>query len=168
MTKEIIVKKIITLITKAHYLAKRIGINNILQPGLVKEMIIADKLGHNLIVSKRDADACDKSDPNIKYEYLSCKEGGTGQLDRMFKKPEEKRKESLKRITRNNKIYYAVFYKSDQIKVKEIYAIEPDILLQETKRQLDRSSNDISHVSFPITWVKEHGQLVYQNGSLIK
>ena len=64
-------------------------------------MIIADPLGHDLITSKRDADACDPNDPTIKYEYLSCKEGGSGQLDRMFKEPPEKRAESLARITRN-------------------------------------------------------------------
>lgn len=42
------------------------------------------------------------------------KEGGTGQLDRMFKEPEDRRQESLHRIWRNNKIYYAVFYKNNR------------------------------------------------------
>lgn len=71
MKKEIY-KQIIKLIETAQELALRIGIPNILQPGLVKEMIIAEILGHELIASKRDADACDPKDTSIKFEYLSC------------------------------------------------------------------------------------------------
>jgi len=157
-----IYKKIIELILKASKIAKKVGINNLLQPGLVKEMIIADILEHDLITSKRDADAHAKGDPSIKYEYLSCKEGGTGQLDRMFKSPPEKRKESLSRITRNNKIYYAVFYSKNQIKAKIIYEIEPDVLLKEAERQLDQSRNNISHVGFSESWAKRKGRVVYK------
>ena len=87
MAREIY-QKIIALVLKAAELARSIGISNLLQPGLVKEMIIAQILGHELIHSKRDADAHAPGDPAEKYEYLSCKEGGTGQLDRMFKEPD--------------------------------------------------------------------------------
>lgn len=109
-----IYRQIIGLVLKASELARSIGISNLLQPGLVKEMIIADILNHRLIHSKRDADACLTRDENEKYEYLSCKEGGNGQLDRMFKHPPEKRPESLQRITRNSAIYFAVFYTANQ------------------------------------------------------
>jgi hypothetical protein len=123
-------------------------------------MIIADILGHELIHSKRDADACDPDNPDIKYEYLSCYVGGSGQLDRMFKEPEDKRKESLSRITRNQAIYLAIFYKNS-LDVKAIYEVQPKVLLKETKRQLDRSSNAISHVGFSENWAKEHGVAVF-------
>ena len=43
-----IYRKIITLILEAAGLARLIGITNLLQPGLVKEMIIADILGHEI------------------------------------------------------------------------------------------------------------------------
>jgi len=112
-----IVSKIIELVIRAQALASSIGIANILQPGLVKEMIISEILGHELIASKRDADACDKDNHVLKYEYLSFYEGGTGQLDRMFKSPPEKRVESLRRITRNAMIYLAVFYKRKPLRV---------------------------------------------------
>ena len=158
-----IVSQIIILVRKAQRLALLIGIPNILQPGLVKEMIIAQILGHDLISSKRDADACDKHNQSIKYEYLSCYEGGTGQLDRMFKEPKEKRLESLQRITRNKMIYFAVFYKNDPLKIKKICAIKPLVLLKETERQLDRSNNAISHVGFSEGWSEEKGEVVYQN-----
>lgn len=140
-----------------------IGVANILQPGLVKEMIIAEVLGHKIITSKRDADARDKNNPEIKYEYLSCYEGGTGQLDRMFKAPIEKRKESLHRITRNKAVFFAIFYKDNPLKIKIIYEIQPNVLLEETKRQLDRSGNQISHVGFSEGWVKLHGTITYRD-----
>jgi hypothetical protein len=143
-----IYRKIIELIRKASELARSIGIPNLLQPGLVKEMIIADILGHELIYSKRDADARDPDDPNVKFEYLTCTEGGTGQLDRMFKSPPEKRAESLSRIMRNQKIYFAVFYADNQAKVKIIYELDPNDVVRETERHLDRSRNQISHVGF--------------------
>lgn len=158
-----IISKIIELIIKAQELALSIGIPNILQPGLVKEMIISKTLGHELITSKRDADACDKKDPSIKYEYLSCYEGGTGQLDRMFKSPADKRAESLYRITRNKMIFLAIFYKKNPLKIKIIYEIQPSVLLKETERQLDRSSNEISHVGFSEDWAKPNSKIVYQD-----
>jgi len=130
---------------------------------LVKEMIIADILGHELIHSKRDADAHAADDANKKYEYLTSKEGGTGQLDRMFRAPPEKREESLTRITRNEKVYYAVFYSDNQTKVKVIYELEPQVVLEEAERQLDRSRNVISHVGFSENWVRENAVVVYQD-----
>jgi hypothetical protein len=78
-----IYRTIVELVLKAAELARSVGISNLLQPGLVKEMIIAEILDHELIHSKRDADAHATGDPGTKYEYLSCKEGGTGQLDRI-------------------------------------------------------------------------------------
>jgi hypothetical protein len=156
-----ILSRIIGLVRQAQDLAKSIGIPNILQPGLVKEMVIAEILGHQLIHSKRDADACDPKDPSVKYEYLSCNEGGTGQLDRMFKEPPDKRQESLNRITRNAKVYLAVFDQRASLSVKVIYELDPTDVVNETERQLDRSRNSISHVGFSEAWAKSKGIVVY-------
>ncbi len=155
--------KIIDLVLKASDLARTIGIANLLQPGLVKEMIIADILGHELIHSKRDADAHAVGNPGEKYEYLSCKEGGRGQLDRMFAYPDYKRRESLTRITRNAKIYYAVFYARNQMKCKIIYEFDVDTVVAEAERQLDASRNEISHISFSIKWAGINGKVVYSD-----
>lgn len=160
--KREIIRHIIQLVIWAQKLALKIGIPNILQPGLVKEMIISEILGHELIHSKRDADACDPNDSTIKYEYLSCFEGGSGQFDRMFKEPEDKREESLNRIRRNQMVYFAVFFKNEPLTVKVIYEVQIDVLLAETERQLDRSGNAISHVGFSENWAKEHGKIVYE------
>lgn len=160
MAREIY-RQIIDLILKAAQLARSVGITNLLQPGLVKEMIIADILGHELIHSKRDADAHEPGNPDAKYEYLTCKEGGTGQLDRMFKEPPEKRAESLFRITRNRKVFLAVFYSDNQTKVKTIYELDPGDVVQETQQQLDRSRNAISHVGFTEDWARQKGKVIY-------
>ena len=147
-------------------LARKVGIADLLQPGLVREMIVADILGHDLIHSKQDADAHAADDPDEKYEYLSCKEGGTGQLDRMFREPADKRAASLERITRNEKIYYAVFYADDRTRCKIIYELEPGVVAAEAGRRLDRSANVISHVSFSESWVRKNGAVVYRGGAV--
>lgn len=156
-------KKIVDLVLKAAELARTVGVHNILQPGLVKEMIMAEVLGHKVIISKRAADACDVDDESIQYEYLSCKEGGSGQLDRMFKEPADKRAESLNRIWRNRKVYLAIFYASNQTKIKVIYELEPSVVVTETERQLDRSRNAISHVGFSENWARKNGAVVYRD-----
>lgn len=158
-----IYRQIIELVRKAGEIAKSLGVQNILQPGLVKEMIIADLLNHKVIHTKRDADACSYDNPDEKYEYLSCKEGGGGQLDRMFKSPQSKREESLNRITRNDKFYLAIFYKKDQLRCKVIYELDINRVLEETERQLDVSSNDIAHISFNETWARNNGNIVYED-----
>lgn len=156
-------RQVIDLVLRASRLAQSIGISNLFQPGLIKEMIIADLLGHQLIHSKRDADACSYDNPNEKYKYLSYKEGGSGQLDRMFSRPDDKRAESLTRITRNAKIFYAIFYADDQTKCKVIYELDPDVVLLEANRQLDQTRNAISHVGFSIRWARENGKVVYED-----
>ena len=84
-------------------------------------------------------------------------------MDRMFKQPNDKRAESLTRITRNEKIYFAVFYEQNQTKCKVIYELDPQVVLAETERQLDRSRNAISHVGFSEDWARLNGGVVYQD-----
>ena len=124
---------------------------------------MAEVLGHKVIISKRAADACDFDDESIQYEYLSCKGGGSGQLDRMFKEPADKLAESLNRIWRNRKVYLAIFYASNQTKIKVIYELEPSVVVTETQRQLDSSRNAISHVGFSENWASKNGAVVYRN-----
>jgi hypothetical protein len=154
-------KKIVALIKEAQEIAKQEGYNNILQPGFVKEMVVADILGHQVHKTKHEPDATDIKDISIKYEYLSCFENGSFQFDRMFKSPVEKRQKSLQRITRNSKIYCAVFAKESPLDVLEIFEIEPEVVLKETERQLNLSSNDISHVGFNVKWARTNGKKVY-------
>lgn len=160
---EPIIHQIVSLVRQAQDLARKLGIANILQPGLVKEMIIADALGHHVIHTKRNADAHDPLNPNILYEYLSCKEGGSGQFDRIFKEPPAERARSLERITRNTYIFLAVFHTHDQLRLKTIYQLEPAVVLAEVERQLDRSRNVISHVALSVNWARRNGTIVYSD-----
>lgn len=156
-----ILKSIVGLVRQAQELASSIGIPNILQPGLVKEIIIAEILGHEVIVTKHDSDARDRKNPEVLFEYLSCLEGGSGQLDRVFNKPEAKRQASLERVSRNSRIYLAIFYKERPLNVKVIYELDPKTVRKETEAKLDRSSNAISHVGFTETWAKANGKVIY-------
>jgi len=81
----------------------------------------------------------------------------------MFKEPEEKRAQSLERIWRNKMVYLAVFYRKNQLKVKVLYEIEPSIVVKETERQLDWSGNSVSHVGFSERWVRNNGEIVYED-----
>jgi hypothetical protein len=81
----------------------------------------------------------------------------------MFKEPPDKRTESLNRIWRNKKVYLAVFFASNQTKVKIIYELEPSVVVAETERQLDRSRNAISHVGFSENWASQNGAVVYED-----
>ena len=156
-------KPLIRLVQQAFSLARSLGIPNLFQPGLAREIIIADILGHEVIPAKRQPDARDPDNPNIMFEYLSCKEGGSGQFDRMFKSPIEKRERSLHRIRRNSKIYLAVFYADNQLQVKEIYELDPIAVEEEAVRQLERSTNQISHVGLSISWATERGRVIYRD-----
>ena len=156
------ISEIVSLIKKAQVIASQNGFKNLLQPGLVKEMIIAEILGHEVSKEKHEPDAYSITDPRQSYEYLSCFEKGTFQFDRMFKSPVEKREKSLTRITRNEKIYCAIFSQASPLTVLEIYELEVPTVLTEANRQLDRSTNDISHISFSIKWVQQNGKKIYQ------
>ena len=57
MAREIY-RKIIDLVVKAAEMARTLGIHNLLQPGLVKEMMIADILGHELMRKGKEKFSC--------------------------------------------------------------------------------------------------------------
>ena len=125
---------------------------NIFQPGIAKEMVIADILGHTLIPDKRQPDATD-SDGRF-YEYLSSMPGGSFQIDRVTR-------ENMYRITRNYNICCATFSDTMPLTVIDIYEVDPAVFLEEAKRQLGVSKNQISHVGVSKKWVLQHGRLVY-------
>ena len=94
---------IVTSLMKAQKVAvssKEIGIKNISQPGIVKEVIMASQLKHRLHATKKEHDAEDFNDPLKRYEYLSCLEGMSFQFDRV-------NIENLKKrvLSRNTKIF---------------------------------------------------------------
>jgi hypothetical protein len=159
-TKEAI-QEIVRLVKEAQVIASKHGWENILQPGLIKEMVIADILNHEVHKTKHQADAFEYGKPEVGFEYLTCKQGGTFQIDRVFKHPPEKRQKSLKRIIRNQAIYCAVFDSTNTLQVQEIWHLDIRTFLDEVIKQLEASSNDISHIGVTIKWVRQNGTQVY-------
>ncbi|MBI3853525.1 MAG: hypothetical protein HY298_25040 [Verrucomicrobia bacterium] len=159
------ISQIINCVRKAQEIATEHGFKNLLQPGLVKEMIVAGHLpGHEVHKTKHEPDAFDSTNPDRKFEYLTCSKGkkkGTFQLDRMFSKTPEKRAKSLDRITRNTAIYCAVFDQDSPMDVLVIYEVPVDLVLKEVERKLDASKNDISHIGLSIKWAEQNGKVVY-------
>ena len=159
--RNIVIGQIIDHVRKAQEIATQHGFRNLLQPGLVKELVIADILGHEVHKTKHEADASDPANPDLKFEYLSCFKGGTFQLDRMFRSPPDKRFKSLERITRNSAIYCAVFDAESPLDVLVIYEVSVDAMMREAERQLDASRNEISHIGFTIKWAQQNGKNIY-------
>jgi len=158
------ISQIINYVRMAQEIAAEHGFKNLLQPGLVKEIIVGSILGHEVHRTKHEPDAHDPVDPSRKIEYLTCTQGnkkGTFQFDRMFKSPPDKRAKSLERISRNAAIFCAVFAEKRPLDVIIIYEVPVNVMLQEAERQLDASRNKISHVSYPIKWAEECGKVVY-------
>jgi hypothetical protein len=155
------ISQIINFIRQAQEVAAQHGFKNLLQPGLVKELVVADILGHEVHKTKHKADAFDPAHPARKFEYLSCFGRGTFQLDRMFRSPPEKRSKSLERITRNAAIYCAVFDAESPLDVLVIYEVPVAAMVREAERQLKTSRNEISHVGFTVKWAEQNGRQVY-------
>jgi hypothetical protein len=158
------ISQIINYVRMAQEIAAEHGFKNLLQPGLVKEIIVGGILGHEVHRTKHEPDAHDPADPSRKFEYSTCTQGkkkGTFQFDRMFTSPPDKRAKSLERISRNAAVYCAVFDEKHPLEVIIIYKVPVDVMLREAERQLDASRNKISHVSYPIKWAEENGKVVY-------
>ena len=150
--------KIIKILREAQMLAmSRYGIKNILQPGIIKEMIMAEILGHELITEKGSADAMDKDGT---YEYLASIRrvgvksnlGCSFQMDRMTKA-------NLERVTRNNAFYFGIF--KSHLEIEEIWKVEIRVVLNEVMRQIENSKNKISHVNFLLKWLEARGKRVF-------
>jgi hypothetical protein len=135
------------------------GVTNILQPGVIKELMMAELLGHELIPQKDSADAKD-ADGNF-YEYLASirrvnvktNKGCSFQMDRVTSN-------NLSRVTRNSAFFFGIF--KDHLEVEAIWRLETPIVLDEVKRQLDSCRNEIAHVNFLLKWLEENGLLVFE------
>ena len=128
---------------------------DLLTPGFIKEWMISEILGHKCHTTKHGADAysqCGKE----QYEYLSCKEGGGFQLDRIHDG-------NLIRITRNSAFFFAEFDIKSGLTCQRIWKGSTVVFLNEALRKFERMSTSSNHLTFPIKWVKDNCDLVYLN-----
>lgn len=160
MSDNIRLGEILDHLKNAQEIAKsEYDIDNILQPGIVKELIIAGILGHKIIPDKHKPDAEDNH--GNKFEYLSSinRPAGTSssgcnfQIDRITP-------DNFDRVLRNKKFYFGVF--EDHLTVEEVWEVETGIVLKEVKRQFTKSKNSISHVNLSLNWVKSNGKRVFK------
>lgn len=122
-------------------LAKRLGLNNLSQPGVVKEIIMANALGHKVQTSKHLHDAESFTDSEERYEYLTCLDGGSFQLDRVSE-------ENLEMIeTRNKYVYCGIFNKAEPLHLEQIYELDPSRLYKFMLDKYSASSSTSRHVN---------------------
>ena len=88
------------------------------------------------------------------YEYLSCKEGGSFQLDRIHK-------DNLHRIERNNAFYFALFDKEQGLNCIKIFKGDTSLVLSEAKEKIAKMSESSKHIGFSIDWVEKNCELIY-------
>jgi hypothetical protein len=134
---------------------KEKGFNqDLLTPGFIKEWMVAEILDHNCHKTKHGADAYSK-DGTKKYEYLSCKEGGTFQLDRIHE-------DNLHRVERNDAFFFALFDKKDGLTCKNIWKCTTDKVLEIVKNKIESSKkNSSKHVSISLSWVEKNSEKVF-------
>lgn len=152
-------ESLIELLQHAQKIAsEKHGVSNILQPGVIKELMMAEVLGHELVPQKDSADAEDRLGNT--FEYLASikridvktNRGCSFQMDRMTR-------QNLHRVTRNSAFYFGIF--TDHLTLAEIWRVEIPVVLAEVERQLDRCKNDIAHVNFLLRWLETNGKRAY-------
>jgi len=126
---------------------------DVLTPGFLKEWIISEILGHKCHKTKHGPDAT-SLEGDKKYEYLSCKQGGSFQLDRIHK-------ENLHRIERNDEFFFASFNKESCLECVNNWKCDTNIVLEEAKIKIQNMSKSSNHISFSEKWVKDNCEIVY-------
>jgi hypothetical protein len=148
-------KKMVELLYELNEEKNRLGYEqDLLTPGFLKEIIVGGHLGHYVHRTKHGPDAYLDESKSECYEYLSCKEGGSFQIDRIDNT-------NLYRIDRNDAFFFALFSKENPLNAKEIYEVPTLIVLNEAKRKIAKMSSSSKHISFGLKWVKEHGRKVW-------
>ena len=151
--------EITDLLIRAQKLAdQEHGISNILQPGIIKELIMAEVLGHTLVPQKDLPDARDEFG-NF-FEYLTSirrlnvktNKDCSFQIDRVTGN-------NLSRVTRNKAFYFGIF--RNHLEIDEVWEVKTTTVLAEVKRQIGSCKNTIAHVNFLLNWLKTNGYKIY-------
>ena len=149
-------QEMIRLLNALNELKDELGYTqDLLTPGFLKEVIIGSILGHHVHRTKHGPDAYADETEEVCFEYLSCKEGGSFQLDRIHEG-------NLYRITRNDAFYFALFSAEDSLQAVKIYKVETDVVLNEAKRKIANMSESSKHIGFGQRWTRENGTLVWE------
>jgi hypothetical protein len=126
---------------------------DLLTPGFIKEWLVSKILGHDCHKTKHGPDAT-SLDGKEHYEYLSCKEGGSFQLDRIHE-------DNLHRIERNDAFYFALFDKENGLNCLKIWKGQTEIVLNEAREKIARMSESSKHIGFSEDWVEKNCELIF-------
>ena len=126
---------------------------DLLTPGFLKEWQVSELLGHICHKTKHGADATNQEGTE-NYEYLSCKDGGSFQLDRIHKG-------NLHRIERNTKFFFALYDKENGLKCSKIWEVDATVVLAEAKVKIAKMKESSNHIGFSKDWVETNGIVVY-------
>lgn len=162
MTREELQKQIFSLDNPLTFLLETLNTlkdqngfeQDLLTPGFLKEWLVSELLGHECHKTKHGPDAYSKDENRLPYEYLSCKEGGTFQIDRIDDT-------NLHRIERNDKFFFNLFDENSGLKCLKVWEVETDKVLEEANRKIKNMSETSKHIGFGKRWVKQNGKLVY-------
>jgi len=152
------VKKAINLIKEGIGIFVDVGQHNPLQPGFIKEVVLAQLLKHDVVLDKHLPDAA-KEDKV--YEYLSCMITAitpTFAFDGLKTTNEEEMNRSLKRISRNDGIFFAVYEGLDVIEVyySDTYVIHDRVRDNLLGRIAKKSKNNEHTVNITLKWVRDN------------
>ena len=140
---------------------------NPLAPGFLKEVTLADLLGHKVETAKHHADAWDMDGNAMEYICVmeNVRNPETGKMkyrnfaiDGMFSSPFKLKEGSLDRIRRNKDIYYA-FFREGGLKIYELRRGSPKDLEELVDAQLtrrDKPEKNEHTVGISKTWVREN------------
>lgn len=147
-------------IVEAVKVFQKYGQSNPLQPGFLKEFVMAQILGHEVVIDKHLADGV--LGDNF-FEYLTCSSGAKTQtfaFDGMKNGDDDSMYKSLSRISRNKEVIFAVF--NGLIPV-EMYKVNSSVVYDFVKCNLigrKNSKNNEHTVNISLKWVKENCEVV--------
>jgi len=125
------------------------GVGDITLKGRIREILIAEKLGHEIIVGSKDADARDKS--GAVFEYLTSK-SGKFQVTHLTE-------ENMYRITRNDAIICANF--NSPIEIDSIWRVNVADYMARMEGRRPWPENKQNNFTIPIRWVESVGKQLH-------
>lgn len=134
----------------AQEIAKRShGVDDITLKGRIREILIAEILGHKIIVDSMLSDARDSKGD---YEYLTSLEGN-------FQMTHMTEENSHNKVFRNEAIYCAQF--EDPVTISEIWKIDPKVYMKKMKKRRPWPKDTQNNFTITLDWVKKVGTKVY-------
>tara|TARA_B100000674_G_C37813878_1_gene902419 strand:- start:618 stop:1166 length:549 start_codon:yes stop_codon:yes gene_type:complete len=130
---------------------EQFGVSDITLKGRIREIMIAEKLGHSIIVNSKKADANDEF--GNQFEYLTSLQGN-------FQMTHMTEDNSEAKVLRNKSIYCAQF--ETPVSISEIWEIEPKIYMQKMATRRPWPTDRQNNFTVRINWVRENGRCVYK------